>query len=270
VKKLKGAVLVAALVFTAGCGGGSPAEPASSSDSASVAPAATTSAAPTPKEVDAKPYFEALASQDPTAMAAARRAASPGSLAMAYMAHQLNGVNADLDAGYEATVATLSEKGDGFQTCSDDAETGKQNCFTYDKFKVDADGRLAGFSTSGKPLAGRIVLGSGNAVDSPAAKVTLLSAYQTVGGYLVVAVKIRTKGSAVAFFDPVATYRAPNGQQRSQSGQSGSQDFGADSQGTRTFFFKGPLKFGGTMTLLMAPHTGDEYGDSTNVTVKVG
>ena len=269
--RIAGAALLTAALFTAGCAGGSPAEPASPSDSASVAAGPeTTSAAPTPKTVDAKPYFEALTSRDATKMAVAVRSAAPGSLAMAYMKHQLNSVNADLDAGLDAPDETLTKKGSGFRSCSDDAETGETTCFTYGKFKVGSNGKLASFSVNGRPLTGRVVLGGGKVVDSSAAKVSLLSAYQTASGYLTVAVKVRTKGAPVAFFDPVATYRAPNGQQRAQSGQSGLQDFGANSQGTRLFFFKGPLKFGGTMTLLMAPHPGDNYGAGVNVTVKVG
>ncbi len=270
--KIGGAALAAAVLMLAGCGGNdSPAEPAGSDDSASVATDAEESGAPTPKEVNAKPYFQSLTSREPTEMARAARGSAPGSLAMAYMTHQMNGTNADLDGGLDTLEETLTEKGNEFQSCSDNPESGDTTCYTYNKFKVAAGGKLASFSINGKPLTGRVVLGGGKVVDSSVAKVTFLSAYQTANGYLAVTVKLRAKDAPVVFYDPSATYRAPNGQQRALANQSGLSELAADSVGTQAFYFKGPLKFGGTMTLQIATHRSvNEYGDATLVPLKVG
>ena len=266
------AALVAALmIFGAGCGGGSPAEPAGPSDSASVATDEETSAKPTPKEVVARFYFAALVANDVELMARAQRSAASGSLAQVYMKHQMSQVNADLDGGTDVASGELFEKGDGFEICYDNAETGEPNCYTYDKFEVDGDGRLAGFTVNGRSLAGRIILGSGKVVDSSVAKVTVLSAYQTASGYLAVAVKLRAKGAPVVFLEPIATYRTPSGQQRAVAFHSGLTEVTANSQSTLVFYFKGSLRFGGSMTLQMATHRSvDHDGDATMVPVKVG
>jgi hypothetical protein len=260
--RLAGASVIA-LVLLTGCGGGSKGEPASDKDEA---PTVSQSDEPQPPSDEAiKPYVEAIASEDLTRIRDVEKAAAPRSLAAAYAGHQANNIEAALDGGFESEApGEVTGEGGGFKACYPDAEDSP--CYAYDDFKLTPEGKVASFTIDGKPLAGRLVTGDGTAKPSPLGSVTLLSAYTTQSGLLAVATKIRTRAEAVVIHDAAARYRAPDGRQRGQNALTGPSEIAKNSTAFVVFYFQGPIKFGGAMTVEL---NNKDYSDTVSVELKI-
>ena len=218
-------------------------------------------------EVDeaARAYVEALASEDLRAMRRVQKAAAPGSLAQAYMRHQANGRESDLDGGYPSQASgEVGESEDGIlRACYESAESGEKTCYEYGEFKVNANGALASFTIDGKALVGRLTVGNGKPATSPLADFVFDTAYITQNGTLAVSGIIRTKGAGV-FIEAGSNYRSPNGRVRALSYSSGLNEFPANSRSAFTAYFDGPIKFGGEMNLVFV-EDGGAYSQATAV-----
>lgn len=264
----QGSILVGAsltIAVLAGCSGESSGQPASDKDSA---PKVTQSEKADPPSDDAiKPYVEGIASSDLGDLRGAQRAALDGSLAEAYAQHQANQAEAVLDGGGEPGKAgDISEQGSGFKVCYPDE--GSSPCYVYDDFALAPSGEVADFTIDKRPLRGRLIVGDGSKATSPLGDITLLSAYYTQSGYLSIATRVRTKDEPIYIHDAAASYRAPNGRQRGQSSLDGPQEIGARSRSSVVFYFRGPIPFGGTMTVELNQKDNNTDPELLTLTIK--
>lgn len=220
-------------------------------------------------EKAARAYVDALASEDLVTMRRQQRAAADGSLAQAYIRHQANGAESDLDGGYPTTLTgEVTERDEGalracYESEDDDSET---TCYEYSQFKVNAAGEIVTFLIDGKTLKGRLSVGDGTATTTPLANFIFDSAYITQAGTLAVSGTIKTKSSKV-FIEAGSNYRSATGRVRAMSSSSGLSEFPADSRSTFTAYFDGPIKFGGEMNLTFV-EDGGTYSQAI-ATVKI-
>lgn len=258
-------VVVALSLGGTGCSSDEP-EPAPETVEASEA------AAPVVEQEDvdeaARAYVDALASEDLRSMRRQQKAAADGSLAEAYMRHQANGNESDLDGGYPSgTPGEVTEgEGDLLRACYEADDDSETVCYGYGDFKVNDSGELANLTIDGKTLANRLTIGDGTRASTPLADFVFDSAYITQSGMLVVSGDIRTKGAPV-FVEAGSNYRSPNGKVRAMSASSGLSNFPANSRSSFTAYFNGPIKFGGEMSLIFI-EDGGTYAQAT-ATVKI-
>jgi hypothetical protein len=210
--------------------------------------------------------MEAVGSEDIELMEEAFRAAAPGSLAAAYARAQTDMRLSDLDSGVEPVdPQTVTQKGTAYEVCPVGTET--EACLIYDDFEVNAAGQLANFTIGGKPIAGRLAVGNGSAVTNRAGRFTFLSSYLTQSGYLAANVEIAAGKKAIDTFG-TAVYRAPDGRQRQATDYVGPDGIEANSRANVSFYFKGPIKTGGTMTIEL--WTGGDDAENFRIKIKVG
>ena len=258
------AASVAAVTLAIGlsaCSGDSQAEPATGHETAPVAEQE-------PSDENIKPYVDALASEELVEMRKAQRAlAAEGSLAEAYMRNQADQSEAGLDGGFPFDPGTVTAHGDGYRACYESDEKGAEpTCYVYDDFKVTTDGKVAAFTIDGRSLKDRLTVGDGSAQRTSIADFTLSTAYITQAGDLAVTGTARSKDAKI-LYNSESNYRSPSGKIRVMSSMNGPTNLPAHSRATYTFYFDGPINFGGTMTLLPI-EDGGAYQDAT-IKVKI-
>jgi hypothetical protein len=243
-----------------------------SDDPAPATVEASDAAAPVVEQEDvdeaARAYVEALATNDLVTLRKQQRAVAGGSLAEAYMRHQANGAESNLDGGYPSTESGELTEGDGdvLRACFENEDRSETNCYDYADFKVNEAGELVDFSIDGKKLKGRLSVGDGTPTVTPLGSFVFDTAYITQSGALSVSGTIKTKHAKV-FIEAGSNYRSPNGRVRAMSSSAGLSEFPANSRSTFTAYFDGPIKFGGEMNLTFV-EDGGSYSQAV-ATVKI-
>ncbi|GAA2760591.1 hypothetical protein [Actinopolymorpha rutila] len=218
-------------------------------------PTTPTPKATTPK-YDPKPYLEALASYDPDRMLAARKLAVPGSVADAYLRQQADLVTADLDAGITDYPGTLTRDGDGYRDC-ETGDDGRDVCNHFAGFVVHG-GKLADLTVNRMQIGPRLTMGNGSTVTAHGVTFQFRSAYKTTSqNALWVVVKVTTSRGAINVFPSSATYRAPDGAQRTAADGKAPDEIAARSSSTVAAVFPG-VSPGGAVTLPFSSPDGME------------
>jgi hypothetical protein len=172
---------------------------------------------------------------------------APGSVAYTYLAHAANLSEADLDGGQPSRKAEVTSEGsDALKTCSDPAD--EKTCATFGAFKVNPAGQLVDFTLNKTQIGTRLTAGGGQAVLAGGAKFTLLTAYKSVSNALYVTVKVETGTKPVSAFLSQATYRGPDGKQRTATYYGGMTDIDIESN-TIVYMGFASVKAGGKVTL---------------------
>jgi hypothetical protein len=253
-----------AMVALVGCAGEVPVTkdetptPVVTANGETKAPKETKAADPNPLA-----YVKAVASNDVDQIKAAEKLAAKGSVAAAYLQHQANLENAELDGGMTFTEADdAHRKGDAIELCYWDAP---DDCLSYAGFKVDQAGKITEFTIDGKPISGVLTVGSGNVQASKGVKVQFLTAYRNKAGLWVIA-KVSTSTKPIDIGAVDATYRAPDGKQRKATESVGAYELDAKSSTIVGMLFAGAQP-GGKVTL---DGFMDDYMTEWKTTVKVG
>jgi hypothetical protein len=109
-----------------------------------------------------------------------------------------------------AILASTDVRADDVELCAED------ECTIYDRFVVDASGKLVTFSTDGSPINERLRADDAAAVSEHGVSARLVAAYATARGDLFVA--LENGGEGVAQVDDCgATYVGPDRRQVNQS-----------------------------------------------------
>lgn len=159
------------------------------------------------ESVSLKEYFDAFAGQQVEEMKAAAENAAAGSLAQDYLTHQANIAEANMANGYGAEEQSVDYKKDLVELAGYD--------YTTKYADIDFDGgKIASFTVDGRDVSDRLVVGSGEAVETSdkLARFEVLSAYQSASDHLFVVVKYTTNDRPMDF-GYQATYRDPSGRQ---------------------------------------------------------
>lgn len=256
---LAGVLLVGTL---AGCGAGG------SSGAGSVAvrpdPSATGSSTALPSAKTLQAYFDGVASGTVPGYDDAKAAAVPGSTADRYVTYLRAAAEAVLGGGHTPGNGDASAQVDsGAFTFCTDSGSGKV-CYRYTDI-TGADGKVADFSVNGRPVADRVLVGSGASV--PATGVdggaSLVAAFEnTSGDDLFVAVRVRALADDLSGVG--ATYAASGGRPVQSSRMTGPDDVHPGTVGSYVFAFPG-ARLGGTLTLAL--HGGAPGESATQGTV---
>ena len=270
---IKTAVVVGVSALAlAGCGGSTKTTTVGSAPPVSVATqSATTSTTPSAANVSVSAYVNVVSrADDPEAMRAGLTNTAPKSPAYVYLSHQANVAESALDAGHPYSAGVLTPEGDSFQICDAAGVTGAvdtKSCMTFSDFKVNPAGLIVGFSVNKQDVAPRLTTGSGEAVSNSGAKFTFLTAYKSVqSGALFVTLKVETGPQSVSLNANTATYRDPEGKQRTATYAAAPSEVGANSNTIVTMAFAA-AKPGGQVTL--EGSTGADYSPVRAV-IKVG
>lgn len=251
---------IAALSLIAACGGGgsgaetvasapSVATATQSSSSTTSAPSPTTSkaAAADPKLLE--DFSDAVASySDPDTMRDALKLTAPGSPAFVYVSHLANTSEAALDGGSPLPDQTTDKLSDTeFKACDD--LTDEATCITFQGFKVNESGKLVDLTVDKKKISDRLTAGSGEKVTASGNKFTFLTAYKSIqSNALFVSVKVESGAKRISPNIYTATYRSPDGKQRTATTAYGPTELDAKSNTIVTMVFKGVVP-GGKVTL---------------------
>jgi hypothetical protein len=204
--------------------------------------------------------MEAVASSDPDVQHdAASKAASPNSVAAAYMTHLANQSEAYLDGGTPLDELGLNETDDGY-ALDNNGET-----VTFADFETVA-GKVSDLTINGRSPAKFLTVGNGDKVRGGGATFEFLTAYRSItANSLIVTVKATsTKPITLDIYS--AVYRDPRGKQRTASEAVGATELAAKSNTVVALVFQGSRP-GGTVTL-----TGslNDFSDDYKVTIRVG
>jgi len=236
---------ISAVAVLASCGG----TPASPNDSGPVEVApASPGATGLPSKATLHTYFDAVANATVASYDQALKVAAPGSPAAGYVTYLRAAAQAVLDSGQELEAANARAvvKDGGFGFCNGSGSS--RACFRYTDI-TGADGKVVDFSVNGKPVAGRVVVGSGTPVRLPAVEgsATFVVAFESSGSdNLFVAARLR---AGPLDLDTVsATYRAPGGTPVESARMSGPRRVKAGTDGSYVFAFP-QARIGGTLTL---------------------
>ena len=186
-----------------------------------------------------KSYADAQGSEnDPDAMRAALRLTAPNSVAYVYLDHEANVAEASLDGGQQLPKVELTPVGDGSFTACD--PTDPTNCRTFGGFKVNAAGKLVDLTVNKQQIRPRITAGNGQAVTAGGTTFTFLTAYRSIqSNALYVTVKIETGTQPIDANISSATYRGPDGKQRTAANSAGVTQIDANSNTIVAVFVKG-------------------------------
>ena len=252
-----GSVIVGAcgLLLVAGCGGGATkattvrTAPPVATVTQSASPATTDSGSPLASADAVKSYVDAQASQDnPDAMRQGLKLAAPNSVAYIYLDHLANVSEAGLDGGQPYTKSEVTPVGsDAFKACSDPAD--ETSCIIFGDFKVNPAGKLVDLTVNKQPIGPRLTAGSGQVVTAGGAKFTFLTAYKSIqSNALFVTVKVETGAKPIMMNTFTASYRGPDGKQRTASQAQGPTNLDAQSNAIVSMAFAS-VKVGGKVTL---------------------
>ena len=215
---------------------------------------AAPSVSPSPAEVEVsaastREIADAIAiGGDPDAIREAMKFTAADSVANAYLLHRSYLAEAGLDGGSAYSDSEVTELSGGeYKVCDD--PTNEKTCAVLGDFKADASGKIVDFTVAGKPLKGRLTVGNGQKVKAGGGAFTFLTAYKTItSNALDVTVKMESGGKALSPNIYSATYRGPDGKQRTATDAVGPTELDADSNSVASFSFKG-VKPGGKVTL---------------------
>jgi hypothetical protein len=275
---VKRAVIVGVTVLAlAGCGGSTKTKTKTKTTTVATVPpvsVATQSASAKPSAPSASvaAYVNAMGKyNDPEVMRTGLTNTAPTSPAYVYLSHQANVAESALDAGQPYSASIITPEGSSFQNCEAAGTTGAVDpttCVTFSDFKVNPAGLIVDFNVNKQDVAPRLSTGSGEVVSNNGAKFTFLTAYKTIQApsALVVTVKVETGSQSVSLNTSTATYRDPEGKQRTATQAIAPSDVGANSNTIVTMKFIGSSP-GGQVTL--AGSTGADYSPVTAV-IKVG
>jgi hypothetical protein len=176
-----------------------------------------------------KSYAEATGSEnDPDAMRAALKLTAPNSIAYVYLDHQANVAEASLDGGQQLPKVELTPVGDGTFTACDPTDPTK--CLTFGGFKVNAAGKLVDLTVNKQQIGPRITAGNGQAVTAGGTKFTFLTAYKSIqSDAMFVTVRVETGAQPIDANISSATYRGPDGKQRTATNSAGVTQIDANS-----------------------------------------
>lgn len=162
-----------------------------------------------PAAVAAKRFVEALASNDPEQARAGLTHTAKGSVAAAYLAHQANLYEAELDSGVSVEPSTVA----GFKMCSS-YDSG--SCHEFGGFVADASGKLTDLTVNGKAVKSRITVGDGKVVEAEGGhRFEFLTAYKAItSDTLWISIKVTSGDQPLRLDIYDAPYRAPNGKLR--------------------------------------------------------
>lgn len=239
-----GAVL--GLTLLAGCGG-TDAQP-TDEGSVAVAPASPGVTSDLPSRTTLRTYFDGVAKATVSSYDKALRAALPGSPAAGFVTYLRAAAQAVVDGGekVDAADATAVVKDGGYEFCNGSGSS--RACFHYTDI-TGADGKVVDFSVNGKPVAGRVAVGSGTpvrlvGVDGQAAFVVAFES--SAGDNLFVALRIEAGSHGVD--EVTATYRTPESDPTDSARMSGPSRLSAGETGSYVFAFP-HARIGGTLTL---------------------
>ena len=194
-------------------------------------------AAPAPS---ARPYFEALASNDPVVMTQAEELSVPDSDAQAYAVYLAGTVQADQDSGYDTAPRQVKKIKGGFAMCGDSTDQGT-SCSEYTNM-VHQDDLVETFDAGGSPLSGRISLGDGEVkLLGDSGQVSLVAAYHSIAGDVVAVFEVES---------------SPGGRLYQADSGIGPTALDEGESAYYTFYFK-DSKFGGEVTI--SALAGDGY-----------
>ena len=127
--------------------------------------------------------------------------------------------------------------------------TNEKTCAVVGDFKGTHPGKIVDFTVAGKPLKGRLTVGDGQKVRAGGGAFTFLTAYETItSDELDVTVKMESGEKSLSPTIHSATYRGPDGKQRTATDALGPSDLDADSTSVASFSFEG-VEPGGKVTL---------------------
>lgn len=194
------------------------------------------------ESVSVREYFDAFAGQGIEEMRTAAENAAAGSLAQDYLVHQANVVEANTANGYGGEEQSADYKKDVVEVASYDYTT------KYADIEFDG-GKIASFTIDGKDVSDRLVVGSGDAVETSdgLARFEVLSVYQGISDDLFVVVKYSTQDRPMDF-GYQATYRDPSGRQIQDTDSIVPDSIVEDSYQLGTVIFPG-AEIGGVMKL---------------------
>lgn len=230
---------------------------------------ATATATPDAPEVTTagvEEFLEAIQKiSDPAAIREALSLTKPGSPVEVYVNHLANSAEAALDGGLTMTDSTVEKIDDSsFKSCD---SVNREVCVTFSDIEVDSEGLYVNLRVDDQPIQDRLTAGDGTSVTAADASFTFLTAYKSIqSGALFVSVKVETSAQAVSPFLYSATYRSPDGKQRTATDALGPVDIGADSNSIVTMIFQG-VDGGGQITL---DGCVDECASNFDVVLQVG
>lgn len=244
-------ILALAIVLLAACGGGDDAvpqgEPGAAAASTAGGEGSEAAKADGPSDEDLRKLFEALTNQTPVNMKAASRLTAPGSVAEAYVRHQGAVAQAEADGGDSGSTQVFADKGDREFTSCDEA--GKE-CTTWADVVAEGD-KVASFTTNGKPLGPRILIGGKRKFDvGGLGSARLISAYVSTGGDLWITLDIRNASQGSLAIESRTAYRAKSGRQSSAGTVAGPSSLLPDSRATYALYVTGG-RLGGDLHLEM-------------------
>lgn len=246
--KVTGAVaaLLGLTLVAAGCAGtdGHP----SDEGTAEVAPASPGADTDLPSRTTLRTYFDGVAKATLSSYDQALAAAVPGSPAAGFVTYLRAAAQAVVDSGQELEQAdaTAVVKDGGYEFCNGNGSA--RTCFRYSRI-TGAQGKVVDFSVNGKPVAGRVAVGSSTPVPLAAvgARAVFVVAFESsAGDNLFVAVRI-TAGSR-DLDEVTATYRTAPGDVVDSARMSGPKQLGAGEIGSFVFAFP-HARIGGALTL---------------------
>lgn len=214
-----------------------------------------------PSQAELQAYFEALASEDPGVMAEAVDMAAPGSNAQAYAIYLSAVAQADRDGGYSTDPSSVKPIEGGFEICSAGISD-QDSCNEYTNVQHEGD-QIADFDTGGKPLSGRLSLGSGEAEPlGDVGSATMVAAYESISGAVVVVFEVSSTDEGMWV---TATYVAPSGRQAEPTMMGGPINLGDGAFANNVFAFEG-AEFGGQIKLTAINGDGFESGTAAFAT----
>jgi hypothetical protein len=230
------AVVLAGMLAT-GCSSGTNGA-VTKRDTGKPAEASSTSTT-TPRAPDAKPYFDAIASNDPVVMERAKASAAPGSAAALYLDYS---EIADTQRGpaqitYDGGIVSICETAGAAKTCT-----------KYSGIEVDSSNRVTRFVVGDIPLEQRI-RGAGPAASTGPMTANVHVAYEANAGSLWILVDVKNIGSNDLHpYPSEAAYIAADGHQVKADGADGPQTIAPGATATVIAAFPNQ-KFGGSLRL---------------------
>lgn len=251
------AALVVVVLALAGCSSGDSVD-TTTDDSAPTGEETTTSESTATGGEAAVDYIEALATYNPSEVAAMIDLAEPGSFAHSYAIHQTAVARAGADSGLSRLEpAQVTVNGDEIEICDANNE-----CSTYENFETDPDSELVtDFTINGIDADDRLVLGDDSVVSQAGVDYKLISAYiSTSTESLFVAFDVTN--NAQHPFDPgafSATYVGADGRQVTAADAAGALTIQPGATATVLVIFDG-ADLGGAVQI-------EGYLDDPNFTI---
>ncbi len=215
------------------------------------------------EDADVKKVVEALSSSDPEELKDALPLTTPGSVAEAYLKHQVNLTTAAIDGGTEYQAGTVKKVDGGYQDCDDASD--KSTRVVFGGFE-STEGKLATLTVDSTPLADRIASGDGSTKKAgDLAEVEFLSAYKTVtSGDLHVVISVTSAGDPININQYQAKYRGTDKRQSTATAGEGPTELAADSRANVAMVFKN-ADIGGEVTIQLLS---EDYMTTETVTFK--